>query len=212
MTFKGKLNPGDKLVSPQGKVIEVVKKEGAMYVVKILCIGDDINYKLPEEYVINKCTLTNDTLDLNDCLNKCDNDHVCECKEGCNSNCENEECEGECEEQEEDEMEQDVEDEVVEEDTEDEVVEETVKKSKKEVLAVEQKEKKTIRSVILNQLANGPKTNEELAKAIVDAGISGQTDLKKIKTYVSINLSNLKKAGMQIEKVGRGKHQLVKGE
>lgn len=190
MTLKGKLNPGDILISPYGKKIEIVKKEGGEYVAKVLCIGDDVGYRFPEDYIVEKCTLIGETQNLDVCLDESNVPCACtECDDTC---CEDLSCQENCKEDVEEE--QDVEEDVV---------------KKEEVNTVELKEKKTIKSVILSQLAEGPKTNEELAKAIIDAGISQQTDLKKIKTYVSINLSNLKKEGMKIENVGRGKHQLV---
>ncbi|MFA5132730.1 MAG: hypothetical protein WC444_05415 [Candidatus Paceibacterota bacterium] len=49
------------------------------------------------------------------------------------------------------------------------------------------------RQLVKEKLLEGPQTRDSLAKAIVDNGLSKNTDTKKVKCYVSVILANLKK-------------------
>jgi hypothetical protein len=53
--------------------------------------------------------------------------------------------------------------------------------------------KATIKSLVIDMLLAGTQTKDSLARAVIDAKLTKNTNLKKVKGYIGIILSNIKK-------------------
>lgn len=75
--------------------------------------------------------------------------------------------------------------------------------------SVQPKEEGTsTKKLVVSLLKAGPQTRTSLAQTIIDQGLTSNTDVKKVKSYVSVILSHLKRDGMKIVSVGPGSYIL----
>jgi len=69
--------------------------------------------------------------------------------------------------------------------------------------------KSTIKALIVEMLQSGEKTKDELAQAVIDASLTKNTSIKKVKSYVGIVLNNVKKRkDLKFVTVSPGKYRI----
>jgi len=86
-------------------------------------------------------------------------------------------------------------------------------KIKKDVVAkpdTTPKQGMTTKQLVTNMLMQGQQTRESLAQAIVDAKLSKNNSVKKVKSYVSIILHELKKTNKNFVSLGPGRYEIKK--
>ncbi|MCW4031031.1 MAG: hypothetical protein NWE80_01565 [Candidatus Bathyarchaeota archaeon] len=67
------------------------------------------------------------------------------------------------------------------------------KKSNKKEGGSGEMKKNTAKQLVLSLLKKGPHTRDELAKAVIAKGLTENTEIKKVKHYISVMLANAKK-------------------
>jgi hypothetical protein len=69
--------------------------------------------------------------------------------------------------------------------------------------------KNTAKQLVLSLLRKGPHTRDDLAKAVIAKGLTENTEIKKVKHYISVMLSNIKrKDGIKIITLEPGKYAI----
>jgi len=66
----------------------------------------------------------------------------------------------------------------------------------------------TTKQLVVNLLMKGPQTRESLAQAVVDAKLSKNDSVQKVKSYISIILHGLKKVNKNFVSLGIGRYEI----
>lgn len=171
---------GDKLISPGGKVIEIRRRTESGFIVNIPLIDQEVEIDFVYAKRCNAYDLASETS---------------------------------AETPKEDVEDLHVDDTQVEETKKLKVYAKKIVEEEKKSLdniEIEAEESGAAFKVIIELLKTGPQSRELLARALVGKGLSKSNDVEKSKGYVSVLVSNIKKAGQfKIESPKRGVYQLV---